>query len=72
MWGSAQGVRREKVALSSGCKSQLQPEATGAGMEVTKCGQIDAHIAGLILLAAAPCTAMVFGRPPRPPLARMV
>jgi ACR3 family arsenite efflux pump ArsB len=41
-------------------------------MEVTKCGQIDAYIAGLILLAAAPCTAMVFGRPPRPPLARMV
>jgi ACR3 family arsenite efflux pump ArsB len=29
-------------------------------MEVTKCRQIDAYIAGLILLAAAPCTAMVF------------
>jgi len=37
---SAQGVRREKAALSSGCESTrqpLQPEATGAGMEVTKC-----------------------------------
>jgi ACR3 family arsenite efflux pump ArsB len=29
-------------------------------MEATKCGQIDAYIAGLILLAAAPSTAMVF------------
>ena len=33
-------VRREKAVLSSGCKShpaeQLQPEATGAVMEVTK------------------------------------
>ncbi len=35
------GVRRDKAALSSGCKAHpatpLQPEATGAGMEVTKC-----------------------------------
>jgi hypothetical protein len=35
------GVRRDKAALSSGCKSHpatsLQPEATGAGMEETKC-----------------------------------
>ena len=34
------GVRRAKAALSSGCKPRpatLQPEATGAGMEVTKC-----------------------------------
>ena len=37
---SLMGVRREKAALSSGCESTrqpLQPEATGAGMEVTKC-----------------------------------
>jgi hypothetical protein len=36
---SAWGVRRAKAALSSGCKSHpapLQPEATGAVMEVTK------------------------------------
>jgi hypothetical protein len=35
------GVRRDKAALSSGCEAHpatsLQPEATGAGMEVTKC-----------------------------------
>jgi hypothetical protein len=35
------GVRRDKAALSSGCKphpaKSLQPEATGAGMEETKC-----------------------------------
>ena len=35
------GVRREKAALSSGCKAHpaksLLPEATGAGMEETKC-----------------------------------
>ena len=35
------GVRRDKAALSSGCKAHpatsLQPEATGAGMEETKC-----------------------------------
>jgi hypothetical protein len=35
------GVRRDKAALSSGCKphpaKSLQPEATGAGMEATKC-----------------------------------
>ena len=33
------GVRRDKAALSSGCKSHpatLQPEAAGAAMEVTK------------------------------------
>jgi len=34
------GVRREKAALSSGCKSHpakmLQPEVVGAVMEVTK------------------------------------
>jgi hypothetical protein len=41
-WGprmSALGVRREKAALSSGCKPtrrRLQPEATGAAMEETK------------------------------------
>jgi hypothetical protein len=38
---SAKGVRRDKAALSSGCKPHpaisLQPEATGAGMEETKC-----------------------------------
>jgi hypothetical protein len=38
---AVEGVRREKVALSSGCKPHpaisLQPEATGAGMEATKC-----------------------------------
>jgi len=38
---SRKGVRREKAALSSGCKAHparsLLPEATGAGMEVTKC-----------------------------------
>src|SRR3984893_7325213 len=38
---TALGVRRDKAALSSGCKSHpatsLQPEATGAGMEATKC-----------------------------------
>jgi hypothetical protein len=37
---SAITVRRGKAALSSGCKSHpaklLQPEATGAVMEVTK------------------------------------
>src|SRR5437879_13267065 len=36
---SVSGVRRGKAALSSGCKSTrqlLQPEATGAVMEVTK------------------------------------
>ena len=36
---SASGVRRDKAALSSGCKAHpatLQPEATGAVMEVTK------------------------------------
>jgi hypothetical protein len=36
---SALGVRRAKAALSSGCKSHpatLQPEATGAAMEVTR------------------------------------
>jgi hypothetical protein len=36
---SARGVRRDKAALSSGCKSRpatLQPEAAGAAMEVTK------------------------------------
>src|SRR5262252_4828835 len=36
---SARGVRRDKAALSSGCKSHpatLQPEAAGAAMEVTK------------------------------------
>ena len=36
---SEMGVRRDKAALSSGCKSTrqpLQPEATGAAMEVTK------------------------------------
>jgi hypothetical protein len=37
---SGSGVRRDKAALSSGCKSHpataLQPEATGAAMEVTK------------------------------------
>ena len=36
---SASGVRRDKAALSSGCKSPpqpLQPEATGAVMEATK------------------------------------
>jgi hypothetical protein len=35
------GVRRDKAALSSGCEAHpatsLQPEATGAGMEETKC-----------------------------------
>ena len=35
------GVRRAKAALSSGCEAHpatsLQPEATGAGMEETKC-----------------------------------
>ena len=35
------GVRRDKAALSSGCEARpatsLQPEAVGAGMEVTKC-----------------------------------
>jgi hypothetical protein len=39
--GPFRGVRRDKAALSSGCKSHpatsLQPEATGAGMEATKC-----------------------------------
>ena len=38
---TAQGVRRDKAALSSGCEAHpaisLQPEATGAGMEATKC-----------------------------------
>ena len=38
---TVEGVRRDKAALSSGCKAHparsLQPEATGAGMEVTKC-----------------------------------
>ena len=34
---AAIGVRREKAALSSGCKAHLQPEAIGAVMEVTKC-----------------------------------
>jgi hypothetical protein len=38
---TAYGVRREKAALSSGCEAHpaklLQPEATGAGMEATKC-----------------------------------
>src|SRR6266852_3520461 len=38
---TALGVRRDKAALSSGCKPHpaisLQPEATGAGMEATKC-----------------------------------
>jgi|HubBroStandDraft_6_1064221.scaffolds.fasta_scaffold2254030_1 hypothetical protein len=36
---SALGVRRDNAALSSGCKPHpvtLQPEATGAVMEVTK------------------------------------
>ncbi len=37
---SQMGVRRDKAALSSGCKSHpataLQPEATGTAMEVTK------------------------------------
>jgi predicted transcriptional regulator len=37
---AAIGVRRDKAALSSGCKSHpanaLQPEATGAVMEETK------------------------------------
>ena len=36
---TASGVRRDKAALSSGCKSHpatLQPEAAGAAMEVTK------------------------------------
>src|SRR3974377_2064321 len=36
---SEMGVRRDKAALSSGCKSHpatLQPEAAGAAMEVTK------------------------------------
>src|SRR5882724_11743949 len=36
---SESGVRRDKAALSSGCKSHsatLQPEATGAVMEATK------------------------------------
>jgi ABC transporter substrate binding protein len=36
---SAVGVRRDKAALSSGCKSHpatLQPEAAGAAMEVTR------------------------------------
>jgi hypothetical protein len=37
---TASGVRREKAALSSGCKAHpaisLQPEAIGAVMEVTK------------------------------------
>jgi hypothetical protein len=37
---AAFGVRREKAALSSGCKAHpaisLQPEAIGAVMEVTK------------------------------------
>src|SRR6516165_6127343 len=36
---TAWGVRRDKAALSSGCKSHpatLQPEAAGAAMEVTK------------------------------------
>src|SRR6516225_12048840 len=46
---SAQGVRRDKAALSSGCKSHpatLQPEAAGAAMETvhfrldTGCGSI--------------------------------
>jgi hypothetical protein len=38
---SAFEVRRDKAAFSSGCESHpakmLQPEATGAGMEETKC-----------------------------------
>src|SRR6201981_4209117 len=38
---TAMGVRRDKAALSSGCEAHpaisLQPEATGAGMEATKC-----------------------------------
>jgi hypothetical protein len=38
---AAFNVRREKAALSSGCKpppgQPLPPEATGAGMEATKC-----------------------------------
>src|SRR6202043_1970184 len=38
---TASGVRRDKAALSSGCEAHpaksLQPEATGAGMEATKC-----------------------------------
>src|SRR5580692_9202502 len=34
---AAFGVRRDKAALSSGCKADsLQPEAIGAVMEVTK------------------------------------
>ena len=36
---AATGVRRERAALSSGCKptrQPLQPEATGAAMEATK------------------------------------
>jgi hypothetical protein len=37
---SACGVRRDKAALSAGCKPHparpLQPEATGAAMEVAK------------------------------------
>ena len=40
MGKSVRGVRRAKAALSSGCKphpaNSLQPEATGAVMEVTK------------------------------------
>src|ERR1700675_3044762 len=38
---AVEGVRRDKAALSSGCEAHpatsLQPEATGAGMEETKC-----------------------------------
>ena len=38
---TSMGVRRDKAALSSGCEAHpansLQPEATGAGMEATKC-----------------------------------
>jgi hypothetical protein len=38
---TAKGVRRDKAALSSGCEAhpaiRFQPEATGAGMEATKC-----------------------------------
>src|ERR1700732_3856147 len=38
---AAHGVRRDKAAISSGCEAHpaksLQPEATGAGMEATKC-----------------------------------
>ena len=50
------GVRRDKAALSSGCEARpatsLQPEAVGAGMELTQCPKPSITLDPIVNLSA--------------------